>query len=68
MNPQQVQSYNDSLHYCSKLISQLEQEKDTIRRCFHGEPLQKYLEATDLAIQRIKQLRNMLHNLQTMQP
>ena len=57
MDPQQTRAYNDSIMYCNSLITQLEQEKDTIRSCFHGEPLKAYLEVTDMAIQRAKKLR-----------
>ena len=68
MDPQQTLAYNDSIVYCNQLINQLEQEKDTIRSCFHGEPLKAYLEATDMAIQRTKKLRSTLQYLQQMQP
>ena len=67
MNPEQIQSYNDSIQYCSKLIDHLEREKDTIHSCFRGEPLRAYLEATDLAIQRVKMIRDTLYSLQQMQ-
>ena len=68
MDPQQIQAYHESIQYCTALLSKLEWEKDTIRRCFHGEPLRAYLEATELAIQRTKYLRDTLHRLQQMQP
>lgn len=67
MNPNQIQYYNDSIQYCSKLLSLLEREKDTIRTCFKGELLQAYLDATEETIRRTKQVRESLQALQTMQ-
>ncbi len=68
MNPQQLQAYNDSIQCCIRLINQLEQDKETIRSCFRGEPLQTYLKATEMAIQRTRMLKATLENLQQMQP
>lgn len=67
MNANQVQHYNDSIHYCDKLCGLLEKEKDTIRNCFRGEALQAYLEATDKAIKETKKIRSALIALQAMQ-
>ena len=67
MNPQQYQFYNESIQYCDKLKNQLESEKESIRRCFHGDPLKAYIKATDEAIKRVQQIKNTLQSLQSMQ-
>ena len=67
MNPNQIQAYDDSIQYCNQLLNLLEQEKDSIRGCFKGEPLRAYLAATEAAIHRTKMIRSVLESLQAMQ-
>lgn len=67
MNPTQEQYYQASIHYCNNLLSALENDKDTIRDCFHGEPLQAYLKSTDEAISQVRKLKRSLQNLQMLQ-
>lgn len=67
MNLNRLQYYNDSIHYCDKLLNLLENEKYTVRGCFRGEPLQLYMSATDAVIDRTEMIRNALQSLQDMQ-
>lgn len=67
MDPVQIESYRTSIQYCNKLLNMLEHEKDTIRNCFHGDPLKAYLKATDEAIAQVRKIRSSLQYLQARQ-
>ena len=67
MDPAQEQAFQTCMQQCGRLLSLLENEKDSIRSCFHGEPLAAYLDATEEAISQVKKIRSTLQNLQDRQ-
>ncbi len=67
MDPRQISAYNESVDYCKRLIDMLERDKDRVKECMNGEPLEAYLKATEEAIRRVKAVRTSLDSLQRLQ-
>ena len=67
MDPQQYQYFTQSIQLCNKLINQLENDRDSARRCFTGDMLTSYRKSTEKALQEIRKVRSALYAAQSLQ-
>ncbi len=49
---------------CERLIREAENDKERCNNCMGGELLKVYMQASDAAISKIKNIKNQLYNLQ----
>lgn len=64
MNTKLVRILQSCIDDCERLLNEAERDKERYRRFASGELLKIYREGSDLAIDRIKNVKNQLYNLQ----
>lgn len=64
MNTNLVRILQSCIDDCERLLNEAERDKERYRRFASGELLKIYREGSDLAIDRIKNVKNQLYNLQ----
>lgn len=64
MNINIIHSLQSCIDDCDRLLREAERDKERYSQCMSGELMKSYMQASDVAIDKIKKIKNQLYNLQ----
>ncbi len=59
-----VHTLQSCIDDCERLLREAEHDKERYSQCMSGELMRAYMQASDVAISKIKKIKNQLYDLQ----